>query len=236
MRVATLYDVHGNLPALAAVLGEVAQIGPDAVVFGGDLFSGAFPRETLALARSIPDARFVRGNADVLDPEAPEPFHWPYLQLTDEETAFAAGWEPTVTLEIDGLGRTLFCHAVPANERDIVTQIAPDEVFAAAFGGADADVVVCGHTHMQYDRRADGVRVVNAGSVGMPYEGRPGAYWALLGPSVELRRTEYDVEAAAATIRESGWSMADKFAAENVLTVPPPDEVAPFFERQAGRG
>jgi putative phosphoesterase len=219
LRVAALYDVHGNLPALEAVLADVERAALDLIVFGGDVSAGPFPDETLELLRSLRGARFVRGNADV---------------AAGEHRSFVETFEPTVSLELEGLGPTLFCHAVPASAEPIVTRAAPDEVFREAFGGVEERVVVCGHTHMQYDRTVDGVRVVNAGSVGMPY-GEPGAYWALLGPDVDLRRTEYDLEAAAARIRASGWPQAEEFAAENVLTVPSEEEAIDVFERMAGR-
>ena len=79
----------------------------------------------------------------------------------------------------------LFCHATPQNDVDVFTERTPEERVAPCFAGVDADLVVCGHTHMQFDRTIAGVRVVNAGSVGMAYEEAPGAYWALLGPDVE---------------------------------------------------
>jgi hypothetical protein len=87
---------------------------------------------------------------------------------------------------------------------------------------------------MQFDRRVGETRVVNAGSVGMPYEAGPGAYWALLGPDVELRRTEYDVERAAEAIRATGWPQADEFAHENVLVVPRRAEALAAFEPGVG--
>ena len=94
-------------------------------------------------------------------------------------------------------------------------------------------VVVCGHTHVQFDREAAGKRLVNAGSVGMPYEARPGAYWALLGPDVELRRADYDLEAAAEAIRATGFPAAAELAAENVLRVPSAEEATKQFEDMA---
>jgi hypothetical protein len=97
----------------------------------------------------------------------------------------------------------------------------------------DEGVIVSGHTHMQLDRRVDGVRWVNAGSIGMPYEGEVAAFWALLGPDVELRRTPIDVERTAAAILESGWPRAEGFVEENVRTAVGRDEVVPLFERMA---
>lgn len=99
--------------------------------------------------------------------------------------------------------------------------------------GVDADVVVCGHTHMPFERVVGRVRVVNPGSVGMPY-GHPGAFWALLGPGVELRRTDYDREAAAARMRQSTWPGAEEFARENVLSVASAEEAFAFFRAHGG--
>ena len=94
-------------------------------------------------------------------------------------------------------------------------------------------IVVCGHTHAQSDRVLGGVRVVNAGSVGMPYEGRAGAYWALLGPDVRLRRTDYDVRAAEAELRGGGWPGVDDFLRNSLLEPADPLQIAESLERQA---
>jgi diadenosine tetraphosphatase ApaH/serine/threonine PP2A family protein phosphatase len=106
----------------------------------------------------------------------------------------------------------------------------PDERIRAFTAGLDVDVVVCGHTHMQFDRRVDRVRVVNPGSVGMPY-GEPGAFWAVLGPDVEMRRTAYDRDAAATRIRALDWPAAEDFARENVLTVPSTEDAMSFMRK-----
>jgi predicted phosphodiesterase len=226
LRVAALYDVHGNLPALEAVLADVERAGVDLIVFGGDVAAiGPFPLETIDLLRSLPNARFVMGNADRED--LPE--------LTGERHAFVAVFEPRVSLEVEGLGPTLFCHGSPRSDEEIVTRATPDEAVAEMVEGVEERVVVLGHTHMQFDRRVGRHRVVNAGSVGMPYEAQPGAYWALLGPDVELRRTGYDLEAAAARMRATGAPQVEEFVAENVLTVPTAEEAIEVFERQAGR-
>lgn len=223
MRVAALYDVHGNLPALEAVLAD-ATSAADLVLVGGDVAAGPFPRETLALLRDLGErAVFVRGNAD----RASVP------GLGDDERSFLASLPLTVTLDVHGLGPTLFCHATPRSDEEIVTAITPDERLREVFGAVAENTVVCGHTHVQFDRRAGSVRVVNAGSVGMPYEGRPGAYWALLGPDVALRSTEYDVERAAERIRASGYPGAGEWASEYVLHPHPAEEATEFFEQLA---
>jgi predicted phosphodiesterase len=195
-RVAALYDVHGNLPALEAVLADL----PDdvAIVLGGDIVAGPFPSETLERLRRLGKrVHWLRGNADrelmpgEEDRAPPEHLAWVQARLTDEQIAFLYGLPPTLGLDIDGLGRVLFCHATPRNDMDVFTAITPEGQAAPHFAGVDADVVVCGHTHIRFDRTISGVRVVNAGSVGWPYEDVDGAYWALLGPGVEHRRTEY---------------------------------------------
>jgi putative phosphoesterase len=199
VRVAALYDVHGNLPALEAVLAEVEA---DVIVVGGDVVGGAFGAETLERLRALGDrARWIRGNAEreLVEQPAPRDAGPPpgeleriRAQLTDEQVEFVYGLPERLELEVDGLGRVLFCHAVPQNDLDIVTPLTADERIARIAADVDVDAIVAGHTHMQDDRRVGALRWVNAGSVGMPYEDEPGAYWGLLGPDVELRRSEYD--------------------------------------------
>ena len=187
MRVAALYDVHGNLPALEAVLAELGDA--QQIVLGGDVVGGVFDAETVERLRALgARALWLRGNAErELEPDADG--------LSAEQIEFLHDLPERVELDVEGLGRVLFCHATPQNDLDIVTPLTPDERLARILEGVDTDVVVAGHTHMQQDRSVGGVRWVNAGSVGMPYEDAPGAYWAVLGPGVELRRTEYDVAA-----------------------------------------
>ena len=213
MRVAALFDVHGNLPALDAVLAEVERERVDEIVCGGDLLSPPFAAEChdRLAARG---ALFVRGNAD--------------REAAGFE-AVVAGWPLTAELEVDGLGPVLFCHGSPRSDEEILTRLSPPERVRTALEGVDAPVVVGGHTHVQFDRVVERWRLVNAGSVGMAYEGRTGAFWALLGPDVELRRTEYDAAPMAAALEELG----DEGALERVgwLRDPPdPDEVSAYFE------
>lgn len=197
MRVAALYDVHGNPPAIDAVLAEL----PDdaTILVGGDVAVGPYPAEALERLRSLGErARWIRGNADrELQPGEPglapaDMIGWVRDQLSDEQVAFLYGMPERIELDVDGVGRVLFCHATPQNDTDIFLEGTPEERVAPSFTGFEADVVVCGHTHMQFDREIAGIRVVNAGSVGMPYDDEPGAYWLALGPGVEHRRTPYD--------------------------------------------
>jgi putative phosphoesterase len=223
VRVAALYDVHGNLPALEAVLAEL----PDdaTIVVGGDVAAGPLPSETLERLRALGDrVRWLRGNADrELAPGEegngpPELIDWVRVRLSDEQLAFLYGLPSHQEFEVDGVGRILFVHATPRNDTEIFTAITPDERVAPALEGVDADVVVCGHTHVQFDRVVTGIRIVNAGSVGMAYEDEPGAYWALLGPTVEHRRTSFE---PADHDFPGEWPSAS------------PSEATEFFERSA---
>ncbi len=219
MRIAALYDIHGNLPALEAVLAEVEQEGVERIVCGGDLLSEPSASECLDRLRARGGAvAFVRGNAD---------------REQAEFAAAVAAWPLTVEFQVAGLGRVLFCHGSPRSDEEILTRISPEERVAEALAGVDADVVVGGHTHVQFDRAAAGRRLVNAGSVGLPYEGRAGAFWALLGPAVELRCTEYDVDASIAALEAVGTRDA-RDRAGWLRDPPSPDEVSAYFESQVG--
>jgi predicted phosphodiesterase len=200
VKVAALYDVHGNLPALEAVLAEAGDA--DLFVVGGDAIGGAFPRETVERLQGLGGrARWLRGNAERELIEQPPPREGGPPAGYAEEQLNALGEELVrwlyalpgrFELDVDGLGRVLFCHAVPQNDLDIVTPLTPDDRLARILDGVEADVVVAGHTHMQEDRTVAGIRWVNAGSVGMPYDDSDGAFWALLGDGADLRRTDYD--------------------------------------------
>jgi putative phosphoesterase len=199
--VAALYDIHGNLAALDAVLAEV----PDdaTIVVGGDVCAGGEqPSETLARLRGLGDrVRWVRGNADLeLFPGegglVPEPLvEATRSKLSEEDIAFLH--DRPEAQQIDDV---LYCHASPRNDVDIFTERTPEERIAFLFEGLDVPTVVCGHTHTQYERTVAGVHVVNAGSVGMPYEEEPGAYWLL---DLAHRRTPYDGAELKATREEA---------------------------------
>ena len=231
-RVAALYDIHAHLPALEAVLADVHEAGVERVVIGGDVVPGLMPRETMdaLLGLEVP-VDFIRGNGETSvlaeaagqTPKVPEMYRpivrFVAQELDAEQRAELASWPATVRLAIPGLGDVLFCHATPRDEDEIFTKNTAEAVLLPVFDGLGVSVVVCGHTHMQFDRRVGSTRVVNAGSVGMPY-GEPGAYWLLLGDGVELRRTEYDLEAAAARLRRSASPGAEYFVENNVLRCP----------------
>jgi putative phosphoesterase len=209
-RVAVVADVHGNATALEAVLAEAVREGAELVVSCGDLTWGPQPLETLALIEALPlPVLHVRGNADRSVVELADGREG---ELTPREAGMVeahgragrdavAGFAPTVSVEVGGLGAVLCSHGSPRSDEECVTVRTPEERLREALDGVDADLVATAHTHVQYDRRVLGRRLFNPGSVGMPYEGRQGAYWALLGPELELRRTEYDVERAVAAYR-----------------------------------
>jgi predicted phosphodiesterase len=142
------------------------------------------------------------------------------------------GLPMTVVLDVDGLGPTLFCHATPRRDDEMVLVDSPLAVWNAALAGVSERVVVCGHTHMPFDRLVDGRHVVNPGSVGMAY-GPPGAYWAVLGPHVELRRTAYDAVAAAARIAASRHPHGAEWARDYVLEPPGDTEALETFTARA---
>lgn len=219
------------------MLEEVHGAGVQQVVVGGDVFPGPLPRETMArlLSLDIP-FHFIRGNGDrevlaymrgtensALPEKAREALRWVAQQLDPEHEDVLASWPKTFSMQIDGVGEVLFCHATPRDDTEIFTRLTPEERLLPIFEGLDMDVVVCGHTHMQFDRSIGRIRVVNAGSVGMPF-GEPGAYWLLLGPDVQLRRTDYDLVAAADCIRKTNYPQAEEFASCNVLQ-PAPEAV-----------
>ena len=244
MAVAALYDIHGNLPALEAVLDEVRQLDIDRVVVGGDIFPGPMPKETLAclLSLEIP-VQFIYGNGEVAvleqlagrNPAAVREQYWPVIrwtaqQLDSKDEQLLASWPLIIRSEIPALGKVLFCHATPRNENEVFTRLTPEDKLLPIFDGLDTPVVVCGHTHMQFDRMIGNVRVVNAGSVGMPF-GKPCADWLLLGPGVHLRHTHYNLENAAARIRHTSRPQADEFAANNVLQPPSEAKMLELFTR-----
>jgi predicted phosphodiesterase len=246
-RVAALYDIHGNLPALEAALAAIDAASPDgavdAIVVGGDVVLGPMPRETLELLLDLGTrGRFIRGNCDrlVVDafdgrpltrlpPAVAEPIVWAARQLDRHHRDFLAALPETLVVSVQGLGEVLCCHATPRSDEEIFTAITPAERVRPMLDGVTQRTVVCGHSHMQFDRSIDGVRVVNAGSVGMPF-GQAGAHWLLLGPDVRPMRTEYDLERAAALVRETSYPQAAEFASRHVLNPQSEQEALRLFE------
>jgi diadenosine tetraphosphatase ApaH/serine/threonine PP2A family protein phosphatase len=159
-----------------------------------------------------------------------EIYRWTAAQLQSEFEPVLARWPKTFQLEIGGLGQVLFCHSTPRSETEGFTRLTSEDRLLPIFQGLNADVVVCGHTHMQFDRMIGRTRVVNAGSVGMPF-GEPGAYWLLLGPDVQLRHTPYDLAKTAERIRASSYPQAEDFAAHNVVQPPSEEQMLELFSK-----
>ena len=241
MRVAALYDVHGNLPALEAVLADVDRESVDRMLVGGDLVWGPMPGECLERLEALGErVTFIRGNTerDVIEPapDQSDASRWCAERLTAEQHVRVAAWAATVSSRIDGLGTVLFCHGSPRTDNEILTVASDGVRVAAALAGVDEAVVVCGHTHHQFDRVIGGKRLVNAGSVGLPYEGRAGAFWALLGPDIELRRTEYDAAAAVERLVATGFPGGAELFQSSLIEPIPRDEAVAYFEERAAKG
>jgi predicted phosphodiesterase len=204
VRVAALYDVHGMPWALEAVL---AEVDADAVVFGGDFVAGPFVDETVALVETVDNAVLIRGNAE------------------DADARFAS---LPLAVELDGV---VYCHATPGDNTLLTTAVTPDDDLRAMFG--ERGTFVIGHTHHQFDRRVGDLRVVNAGSVGMPYEGEVAAFWTLVEDGEpRFRKTPFDIEHAVRRVRESGWRDAEEFADENLLAAVDREAAIRHFEGQ----
>jgi len=241
--VAVGADVHGNAIALAAVAEEIVAAGPDLLVFLGDLTWGPLPEETWRIVCELGDAfpgrtLFVRGNAEralcelwqMRDvPERTPREHWMLAQHSEATLAALAAFAHGAEVDIERLGPTRFCHGSPRSDEELVTPGTPDRRLRKLLAGVPERILVSAHTHIQFDRVVAGVRSVNPGSIGMPYQGRPGAYWALLGPEVELRRTEYDLELAVSRYRGTSDPLADAMI-ETLLEPPTPAEVVRHAE------
>jgi predicted phosphodiesterase len=245
--VAALYDVHGNLPALEAVLADPAFARADTVVVGGDVASGPMPAEVLDRLSGLDlPVRWVRGNADrevvdFFDRGDTDAFAHPPDDPAARSDAFTASrigrahrdlldrFEEVVRL--DG---ALYCHGSPRRDDEIITAITPAERLEPMLDGVDEGLVVCGHTHHQFDLRAAGRRIVNAGSVGMPYEGAAAAFWLLVADGEpEPRRTDYDVAAAIAAMSATGFPDFEELILESLVEPVTAAWVAQHFENAA---
>lgn len=242
-KIAAIYDLHGNLPALEAVLEEIRRESVDLLIIGGDIVPGPMPQEMLELLLNLEiPTQFIQGNGEIdalnvikgnpID-RVPELYRdvviWSAQQIADYKDVLA-GWAKTFSLEINGIGKVLFCHATPRDDNEIFTSQTSEERLLAIFEKVDADLVVCGHTHLQFDRMIGNVRVINAGSLGMPF-GKTGADWLLLGDKIELRHTDYDLEKAAEKILKTNYPQAKNFVEQSLLNPPSEEMILEVFSK-----
>lgn len=235
MKTAAIYDIHGNPFALAAVLQEIQANSVQQVVVGGDVVLGPMPNLTLQSLQQIDvPLSFIMGNTDreVLaccrqettewmqnaPPERAVPVQWTAQQLSDADAELIANWPSTTDL-LTPAGLTHFCHATPENDVDLFTEETDESLLRPVFDPVDAETIVCGHTHMQFDRNVGRKRVINAGSVGMPF-GKPAAYWLLVDDEFMLMRTDYDVDAAAQKMAQTEFPNASTFAEHSIRRPP----------------
>jgi predicted phosphodiesterase len=251
VRVAVLADVHGNLPALRAVLAEVDREPVDAIVVAGDVVAGPMVRESLELLRERPEEmHWISGNSEreavaaydgepASDDSPGRAAAWSAQALDRGWRDELAGWP--IRLELDGV---MFCHGSPRRDDEIITRATPDELVhdavrgVAELTGIDEPLVVGGHTHQQFMRQLrSGTTYVNAGSVGLPYEGKPGAFWLIVDDhEPAFRVTEYDVDAAVAELAASGFPDTEEHLGMSLVDPADPDWVAALFEHMGGRG
>jgi putative phosphoesterase len=242
VRILALYDIHGNPDALDAVLADPRAADPDAVVIGGDVVPGAYAAAALDRLEALEgEVHWIRGNGEretAAAVDGPPPTEGDDAAEMAALTAAQLGPERAralgdlpLTVTVDGV---LFCHATPRSDEELVTRISTPERWSEVLGGVDAALVVGGHTHQQDDRLVNGVRFVNAGSVGLPYEGSAEACWLWIEDGVpELRRTAYDAVGVGERMREDFAPLADSVNASLIEPVDPMVVTKMFEERAA---
>jgi predicted phosphodiesterase len=240
VHVLALYDIHGNIDALEAVLDDPRSQDPDAIVIGGDVVPGPFARATLERLAELDGTHWIRGNGEREVAEAvdgPEPDPGDMAAVTAKLTAAELGGadsrrlgELPTTLELDGV---LYCHATPRRDDEMVTRLSTPERWATVLSATTAELVVAGHTHQQDDRVVGSTRFVNAGSVGLPYEGDGAARWLWIADGVpELRKTAYDAKAAGERMRDR-WPDVRSIGAALIEPMEP-TEITKIFESLTG--
>ena len=233
MKIAAIYDIHANPIALKAVLTDIETNNIDLIIVGGDVVSGPMPKETLDLLQNVKSPiRYILGNAETevlrylngekingLSERANQEARWVSKQLSDENIELINSWSKFVEIHSKELGTILFCHGTPRSDVEVFTKVTPNKKLRQLFENVDASVVVCGHTHIQFDRKIKNIRIVNAGSVGMPF-GKTGADWLLIDNSINFKHSDYDLEEAAKLIQKSNYPYAETFVLNNVLKSP----------------
>lgn len=244
MRIAALYDIHGNLPALEAALKETEQSGADEILVGGDVIIGPMSSACLDLLFNIKKpVHYILGNCEVAvldhitgitNTQFPENIQkcidWTAKNLRIDQVEAISSWPEKTSIEIDNLGHVLFCHATPESTTDVFTKITPESKLIDNFNSVDESIVVCGHTHMQFEKIISRTSVLNAGSVGMPF-GLPGAYWLLLSNKIDFRKTLYDFNHAASLVKKTKYPDAYIFALKNILHPPSENSMLEILER-----
>ena len=216
--LAVLYDIHGNLPALEAVLADAEDAGADRFLLGGDYGTPSpWPHETLARLRELPEATWIRGNGERWLREQPEismviqAYEEFEGVLADEEVDWLYGLP--VEAELEGI---LYVHGSPVSDVESFAP-QPEEGEERMLAGIRDRTIVFGHSHQQFRRPGpDGTDLLNPGSVGMPLDGDVRAAWATWDGDFAFRRTQYDVERAAAAYRAMGGELGE-FAANRIL-------------------
>lgn len=236
-KVAAIYDLHGNLPALEAVIKDIYQEKVDCIIMGGDIVPGPMPYETLSylLSCDIP-IEFIQGNGEVdallemrgigasrVPKQFREVVKWSAKQLQPKYEEVLSSWKKTLQVSIEGLGEVLFCHATPRDDNEIFTRLTLEDKLLPIFSKLNVDVVVCGHTHMQFDRMIGKVRVVNAGSVGMPF-GKQGADWLILESDIKFCHTIYNLDEAIDRILSTEYPQVKEFV-NSYIKEPPSEEL-----------
>jgi putative phosphoesterase len=245
MRIAVLADIHGNLPALLAVLGELDGDPVDALVVAGDAVGGPLVAETLTTLENRPEPVYwiagngereafaVHGGGQATDDEPGRAAAWSARALDDEVHHATLAAAPFSRV----LDEVLFCHGSPRRDDEILTRATPDDAMLTALAGSDQALVVGGHTHQQFIRHLrPGLTYANAGSVGVPYEGRAAAFWMIVADGIpQLRETGYDIREAAEQLRRSGFPDTESLLDGSLLDPIDPDWVTALFEHTAGR-
>jgi predicted phosphodiesterase len=247
MRIAALYDIHGNYPALEAVVQELHIAKPDKVVIGGDIVSGPMPNETMKCLMELGnDVVWVLGNGDVdvserkingninnsLSEQAKVITEW-VANIIDESMArFLISLPINHFIRDDKLGMIGFCHATPNDYNYVFTPVTPNGEVKKVFNNEMEGYFICGHTHIQFEKTIDNLKIVNAGSVGMPFSEEHGAEWLLLENGViRFMKTKYDIDLAKKQIKQTTYPFKDEFIETNVINPKRPEEMIPFLER-----
>lgn len=231
MTIAAIYDIHGNFFALEAVLSEIQTKKIETVVVCGDIVWGPQPRKVMDTLMNYKNQfHFIMGNADRevahrhdekqgCPSFIAELNHWCADQLTEEQIEFIISLPKEVSLSIDGLGDILFVHGSPRSDEEAIRVGTPEEEIWPMIKDVKENTIVCGHTHIQFDRVIGNKRIINAGSVGLQSAAK-GACWLLIDNDIHLKVTEYNVKEAADRIRAGQCPYKNDFA-DHILY--PPD-------------